>query len=101
MDTKYLEEDKAMSAEIAAEFGEGWLPPVPTVEIDRPIAFPGNPVVFHNYRAIRNNPQLGKVVHVETAWNDEGEYSHVYQVRPDGKNYTVWVREVRNLNSRY
>lgn len=98
MDTRYLKEDQAISKEIVAEFGEGWLPPLPTVEIEKPAAWPGDMVVFNNYRTPTEFQSIGKVVHVATDWRNADEYQHTYIVRPEGKNYRVKVREVELLN---
>lgn len=95
---KHYEADKAISKEMAEQFGEGWMPPLPAIEITKPVAMPGDEVVFNNYRARRNSSQAGKVIHVETNWRSTTEYQHCYTIRPEGKNYTVCVTDVRPIN---
>ena len=100
---KHLQEDQQISREIASEFGEGWIPQRPTIEIKAPLAYPGDYVEFENPRAksIENRQQHGKVVHLVTNWiapdNDDG-YIHSYHVEPSGKSYKCIVFELRKLN---
>lgn len=92
---KHREEDEAMGKEITAEFGEGWLPPGPTMQITAPVAWPGDKVLFSNYRAaVHNNPQIGKVIHVDTQWGGPGKYIHRYTIVPAKKNYQIRATEV-------
>lgn len=65
-----------------------------TIEINRPAAMPGDLVRFNNYRAKKNNPTTGRVVHVETHWRDDEKYEHVFEIVPTGKGYNVRVREL-------
>lgn len=88
---KYHEEDKSISKEIAKEFGEGWLPPLPKCEIEEPAAWPGQEVVFDNPRVRIDPTTVGVVVHVETHWQNKGRYKHIYEVRPWAKEYVVRV----------
>lgn len=94
METRFLETDKAMSKEIAAQFGEGYLPPLPTITIEAPAAFPGQTVSFYNYRSKKKETTWGKVVQVETYWGTQTMYKHVYKVKPVNKQYSIRVRSV-------
>jgi len=100
MNTKHLEEDKAMSKEIAKEFGEGYLPPLPTIEIEKPLAFEGDKVSFFNHRTPSQPQTTGVVWQTKTFWLNDTEYQHLYEVQPDGKNYDIVVKCVELINSK-
>lgn len=82
---RYHEEDKAMSKKNAAEFGEGCMPPVPTISIERPVAFPGDRVMVDNYRKKIDTIESAIVVDLETTWRSKTEVIHAYRVKLDRK----------------
>jgi len=94
MDTRFLEIDKKISKEIEAEFGKGYLPPLPTVQITAPEAWPGQTASFANYRTKAKEGTWGKVIHVETHWRNANDYEYVYTVKPVNKSYTIRVRNI-------
>lgn len=95
---KHLEEDQAMSREIAKEFGEGYLPPPDTITIQKPAAFPGDDVIYWNTRT--NEHTIGNVVDLKTQWYNEAEQLHRYKVRKIGGVRSVWVLDVEPLNKK-
>lgn len=98
---RYAEEDKLMSENIAKEFGEGWLPPDPTIEIKKPKAFPGDQVVFSNKRKSRmkafDDSDIGIVKSLHTEWISDNEYLHIYSVLPTGRKNLIQVTEVQKI----
>lgn len=96
MENRYREEDKIMGKEIAKEFGEDWLPPKPTIEIEKPDAFMDDSVIISNPRAPRRIGEVGHVMNVSTIWagKEKDGVIHIYTVQPLGKKYRVKVQEV-------
>lgn len=91
---EYLKEDKQASKEIAAEFGDGYLPPPPQITIDSPEAFPGDDVAFYNPRRPRDPFDIGRVVHLETHWHGPEEYQHVYFIRPFCRKRIIRINSI-------
>lgn len=90
---KHTEEDKEMGKEITEEFGEGWLPPRPTIEIPAPLATCGDRVVVNNYRK-RNGEYDTGMVHAmsyERPFGTFGKWMWRYRVSIDGKSYSIIV----------
>lgn len=61
MNNRYLREDQEASRELAEEFGPGWLPPRPVIEIPAPRANVGDRVVVSNYRLKYDDADEGVV----------------------------------------